>query len=88
MVPVKFKYCFGDKSPRTFFCNGTVLIVVDYRGGSSEMVHPGNPAPPLRKDRSALGERCVSLGPVRAGAALIQEELLQLGGKHGLVSLS
>ena len=73
IVPVKFKYCFGGKSPRTSFCNGTVLIAVElYRGGSSETVHPGNPTRPSAKDRSALGERCVSLGPVRAGARLFQ----------------
>jgi hypothetical protein len=57
------------------------LIAVElYRGGSSETVHPGNPTRPSAKDRSALGERCVSLGPVRAGARLIQKG----GGKHAL----
>jgi hypothetical protein len=35
---------------------------------SSETVHRKSHPPTLRKDRSALGERCVSLGPVRAGA--------------------
>jgi hypothetical protein len=28
-----FNYCFGDKSPRTFFCNGTVLISLNYLSG-------------------------------------------------------
>jgi hypothetical protein len=30
---------------------------------------PGNPTRPSEKGRSALGERCVSLGPARAGRA-------------------
>ena len=47
--------------------------MVDYRAGSSETVHPGESHPPLRKDRLALGERCVSLGPVRARAPHFKE---------------
>jgi hypothetical protein len=65
MGPVKFKYCFGDKAPRKIFCNGTVLIVVDYRAGSSETVHSGIPPLPLRKNRPALGGAAFSLGSVR-----------------------
>jgi len=40
--------------PENSSCNGTVLIVVDYRAGSSEPVHPGiPPAPP----KGPLGPR-------------------------------
>jgi hypothetical protein len=58
--------------------------VVDYRGGSSETATRES-HPPLRKDCSALGERA-AFPWGRCGAALFQKELLQLGGKHGLVS--
>jgi hypothetical protein len=66
---ISFAKCRERGLPAMFdgVCNETVLIVVDYRAGSSKPVSPGNPTRPIR-NRSALGERCVSLGPVRAGA--------------------
>jgi hypothetical protein len=67
-VSCQIQILFWGQKSENIFCNRTVLIVVDYRGGSSETVHPGNPTRPSDKDRWAPGTRCVSLGPVRAGA--------------------
>jgi hypothetical protein len=35
MVPVKFKYCFGDKSPRTFF----VMDLYSFGSGPPDAVY-------------------------------------------------
>jgi hypothetical protein len=56
------KYCLGDKGREQFLQRNCLD-----RGGLSRWFlgagSSGNPTP-LRKDRLALGERCVSLGPV------------------------
>ena len=44
-----------------------MIVVLMFEAVSLETVHPGSHRP-LRRGRSALGERYVSLGPVRAGA--------------------
>ena len=82
IVPVKFKYCFGGKSPRTSFCNGTVLIAVDYHGWFLGDGSPGNPTRPSEGTARLSGG---ALRFPRAGAAGAHRTGRQI---HALVSWS
>jgi len=50
---ISFAKCRERRLPAMFdgVCNETVLIVVDYRAGSSEPVHPGIPPGPSETAR-------------------------------------
>jgi hypothetical protein len=63
MVSCQIQILFWGQKPQNIFCNGTVLIVGDYRGGSSETVHPGIPPATPKGLLGPRGARCVSLGP-------------------------
>jgi len=57
----------------------SLIVVLMFEAVSLETVHPGSHrAPPW--DRSALGERCVCLGPVPSGRVLVNRDCSAIAG--------